>query len=262
MVKAIILCGGQGTRIRDVAVDVPKPMIWIGDRPILWHIMKTFAAGGVTDFILCLGYRGWVIKEFFLNYHAFVADITTKLGRTTTVEYHATHPEEGWCVTLAETGEETQTGGRIARVRKYLQDEPLFCITYGDGVADIDIGELIAFHQSHGRVGTVTGVRPPGRFGVMRTTDEDPVIVREFLEKSQAAEGFINGGYFVFDHRLWDFLDDDPGLVFERSPLERLAAAGELMMFKHRGFWQPMDTYREWKLLNELWAGEEAPWKR
>lgn len=262
-VKAIILCGGQGTRIRDVAEDIPKPMIRIGDRPILWHIMKTYANSGITDFVLCLGYRGWVIKEFFLSYHAYVADLTATLGYTTAIEYHDAHPEQGWRVTLAETGLDTQTGGRIRRIQKYVKEAELICVTYGDGVADIDIADLIAFHKSHGRIGTVTGVRPPGRFGVMQSSQEDGVaVVRDFLEKPQAAEGLINGGYFVFDHRLWDYLSDDSNLIFERQPLESLARDGQLAMFEHTGFWQPMDTFREWKLLNELWAAGNAPWWR
>lgn len=262
-IKVVILCGGQGTRIRDVADDIPKPMIRIGDRPMLWHIMKLYAHYGIKDFVLCLGYKGWLVKEYFLNYHAFVSDITATLGRTTRVVYHEPPPEQDWRVTLAETGEATQTGGRIWRVRKYLEDAPLFCITYGDGVADIDIGRLIAFHRTHGRVGTITGVRPQGRFGVMRMDKgHDYPLVQQFQEKPQTVEGSINGGFFVFDHRLWDYLGDDPDLVFEREPLEQLSAAGQLAMYDHGGFWQPMDTFREWKLLNELWTAGGAPWKR
>lgn len=262
MTKAVILCGGQGTRIRDVADNLPKPMIPIGDRPVLWHIMKTYAYYGIKDFVLCLGYRSWNIKEFFLNYPVYSSDFTVTLGPERCTEFHSSIGED-WRVTLAETGGDTQTGGRIYRVRKYVQDCDLICLTYGDGVADLDIARLIAFHRSHGRVGTVTGVRPPGRFGVMGTKSTDTVpIVHKFEEKPQTNQGWINGGFFVFDHRLWDYLSDDAGLVFEAEPLQSMAADGELVMYEHTGFWQPMDTYREWTLLNELWASGEAPWER
>lgn len=261
--KVIILCGGQGTRIRGVADDVPKPMIPIGQWPILWHIMKIYAYYGLNDFVLCLGYKGWVIKEFFLNYHAFVSDIVVKLGPETLIEFNGSYAEQDWRIVLAETGHNTQTGGRIWRVRRYVEDSDLFCITYGDGVADINIGELIAFHRSHGRIGTVTGVRPRARFGVMEISLEGALpVVQEFQEKPQATAGLINGGFFVFDHCLWNYLNDDPDLVFEHTPLASLARDGQLIMYEHNGFWQPMDTYREWKLLNDLWESGEAPWKR
>jgi glucose-1-phosphate cytidylyltransferase len=261
--KVIILCGGQGTRIRDVADNLPKPMVTVGDRPILWHIMKLYAHYGVKDFVLCLGYKGWVIKEFFMNYQAFVSDITVTLGRQTTLEFNNEHPEQDWRIVLAETGMHTQTGGRIWRVRKYLQDSDIFCITYGDGVADIDISDLLAFHRSHERIGTVTGVRPAGRFGVLSARKEDDVtIVHEFREKPQTSEGLINGGFFVFDHRLWDYLSDDPNLIFEQAPLRDLAQDGQLALYEHNRFWQPMDTYREWKYLNEIWETGNAPWRR
>jgi glucose-1-phosphate cytidylyltransferase len=259
--KAVILCGGQGTRIREVADDIPKPMIRIGERPVLWHLMKLYARYGVNDFVLCLGHKGWTIKEFFLNYHAVAADLTVILGERRAVEFHD-GPLEDWRVTLAETGERTQTAGRLWKVRKYLEGGELFCVTYGDGVADLDIARLIEFHHSHGRVATVTGVRPPGRFGVMDTAERGGlVIVNEFAEKPQASEGHINGGFFVFDQRVWDYLADDEQLILERQPLGRLARDGQLVMYAHDGFWQPMDTYREWRILNELWASGDAPWK-
>lgn len=262
-IKVVILCGGQGSRIRDVAADVPKPMVKIGDRPILWHIMALYAHYGIRDFVLCLGYRGWVIKEYFINYHAFVSDITVSLGDTSSLVYHDAHPQQDWRVTLAETGETSQTGHRIWRVRKYLEKCELFCVTYGDGVADIDLANLVAFHRNHGRVATITGVRPPGRFGVLGVDPQGDVpIVDEFQEKPQSAEGLINGGFFVFDHRLWNYVDSRTDEVFEHAPLQRLAADRQLVMYKHEGFWQPMDTYREWLLLNDLWAGGKAPWKR
>lgn len=262
-VKTVILCGGQGTRIRDVADDIPKPMIRIGSLPILWHIMQMYAQSGIGDFVLCLGYKGWSIKEFFLNYRAFSSDLSVTLGPRHTIEFHDGLPES-WRVTLVETGERTQTGGRIRRVAKYLRECELFCITYGDGVADIDIAGLLEFHRAHGRIGTVTGVRPPGRFGVMGTEGVRGVaLVRDFEEKPQTTQGWINGGFFVFDQRLWDFLPEgDDELIFEQQPLASLAAAGELVMYEHRGFWQPMDTYREWRLLNDLWTSGRAPWKR
>ena len=258
--KAVILCGGQGTRIRDVADDIPKPMIRIGERPILWHIMRIYAAARITDFVLCLGYKSWSIKEYFLNFHAQVADLTVCPGRPGEVEFRGDFPERDWRIELIETGLAAQTGARLWRVRDRLPADELFCLTYGDGVADIDIAEVVAFHRRHGRIGTVTGVRPPGRFGVM--TLDDQFSVTSFAEKPQAGEGQINGGFFVFDARVFEYLSDDPGLVFEQEPLCRLAQDGQLMLYRHEGFWQPMDSYREWRLLNELWAAGDAPWRR
>jgi glucose-1-phosphate cytidylyltransferase len=262
VIKAVILCGGQGTRIRGVADDLPKPMIPVGNMPVLWHIMQLYSRHGINDFVLCLGHKGAVIKNFFLNYRALSSDFTIGLGDRESIEFHGS-VEEDWRVTLAETGEFSQTGGRLVRIRKYLADSELFCLTYGDGVADIDICELIAFHRSHGRVATVTAVRPPGRFGVMRTDYMQGVpVVREFEEKPQTEQGWINGGFFVLDKRVWDYLPEEESLVFEREPLQRMAKEGQLVMFEHSGFWQPMDTYREWKLLNELWRSGDVPWNR
>lgn len=258
--KAVILCGGQGTRIRDVADDLPKPMIRIGDRPILWHIMQLYAASKVDQFVLCLGYKSWSIKEYFLNFHAQVADITVCPGKPGEVEFDAGQfPEKDWRIELIETGLNSMTGARLWRVRDQLAGEELFCFTYGDGVADINIADVIAFHRRHGKIGTVTGVRPAGRFGVMALEGE---TISAFSEKPQTGEGLINGGFFVFDKRVFEYLDADPGLVFEQEPLRRLAGDGQLMCFEHHGFWQPMDTYREWKLLNDLWDSGQAPWKR
>lgn len=258
--KAVILCGGQGTRIRDANEALPKPMLPIGGKPIVWHIMKSYAAHGFCDFVLCLGYKGWVIKEFFLNYRAMTNDVTVHLGREQGVEIHGHHQEENWSVTLAETGEDTMTGGRVAAIRPWVQNDDLFMLTYGDGVSDVDIGQLVEFHRSHGKIATVTAVRPPGRFGEMSMTDN---LVREFNEKPQSAEGFINGGFFVFDtKRVWDYLEGGPSEVFEKEPLRKLAADGQLVAFHHTGFWQPMDTYREYMLLNELWASGKAPWRQ
>lgn len=258
--KAVILCGGQGTRIRDANEALPKPMLPIGGKPIVWHIMKSYAAHGFSDFVLCLGYKGWVIKEFFLNYRAMTSDVTVHLGREQGVEIHGKQQEENWSVTLAETGEDTMTGGRVAAIRKWVQDDDLFMLTYGDGVSDVDIGQLVDFHRAHGKIATVTAVRPPGRFGEMTMTDG---LVREFNEKPQSAEGFINGGFFVFDtKRIWDYLQGGASEVFEKEPLRKLAADGQLVAFHHTGFWQPMDTYREYLLLNELWANGKAPWRQ
>jgi glucose-1-phosphate cytidylyltransferase len=259
-VKAVILCGGQGTRIRGVADNVPKPMIPIGNMPVLWHIMRLYSAHQINHFILCLGHKGWVIKEYFLNYHALASDLTVSLGDHESVEFHDA-VAENWRVTLADTGEKTQTGARLSRVRKYLREDRPFCMTYGDGVADLDVCELMRFHKLHGRIATVTGVRPPGRFGVMRTVHRQGIsVVHKFLEKPQTEQGWINGGFFVLDQRIWDYVSDDEDLVFEGEPLQRLARDGQLVMFEHRGFWQPMDTYREWSLLNDLWHSGNAPW--
>ena len=257
--KAVILCGGQGTRIRDANELLPKPMLPIGGKPIIWHIMKTYARYGVKDFVLCLGYKGWLIKEFFLNYKAMTADLTVTLGQHGAVEVLGRHEEEDWRVTLAETGDATMTGGRVAAVRKYVEGDEPFLLTYGDGVSDVDVGATLATHRSHGRVATVTAVRPPGRFGEMMI---DGGKVTEFNEKPQATEGFINGGFFVLDgRRIWPYLGDKPSTVLEVEPLRALARDRELVAFPHTGFWQPMDTAREYGTLNELWASGKAPWK-
>ena len=257
--KAVILCGGQGTRIRDASELLPKPMLPIGGKPIVWHIMKSLAAHGIKEFVLCLGYKGWLIKEFFINYRAMTTDVTVKLGKHRAVEFHGRHDEEDWTVTLAETGESTMTGGRVSAIRRYVEGDELFLLTYGDGVADLDLGKLLAFHREHGRAATVTAVRPPGRFGEMRLAGDR---VDEFNEKPQTSEGFINGGFFVCDSkRIWPYLGDSAAMVLEREPMQRLAADGQLQAFRHTGFWQSMDTLREYNLLNELWSSGKAPWK-
>jgi len=257
--KAVILCGGQGTRIRDANELLPKPMLPIGGKPIVWHIMKMYAHHGVREFVLCLGYRGWALKEFFLNYRAMTSDLSVTLGRNGSVEVLGQHDQEDWKVILAETGDETMTGGRVAAVRRYLEGDEPFLLTYGDGVSNVDIGATVRVHQQHGKVVTVTAVRPPGRFGEMVI---DGGRVTEFNEKPQATEGFINGGFFVLDgRRCWDYLGTDPLTILEREPLRALARAGELVAYPHTGFWQPMDTLREYLLLNELWATGKAPWK-
>lgn len=257
--KAVILCGGQGTRIREANEVLPKPMLPIGEKPIVWHIMKGFASHGITDFVLCLGYKGWLIKEFFLNYRSITTDVTVTLGRHDALEFHGRHDEEEWNVTLAETGEETMTGGRVSAVRRYLEGDEPFLLTYGDGVSDVDVTKLIKFHKEHGKIATVTAVRPPGRFGEMQIQGEGVI---EFNEKPQTTEGFINGGFFVCDaKRIWKYLDGGPKSVLEREPMQQLAHDGELGAFAHTGFWQPMDTLREYNLLNALWSSGRAPWQ-
>ena len=254
----MILCGGMGTRLREETEVRPKPMVEIGDRPILWHIMKRYAAFGLTDFILCLGYKGHVIKDYFLNYKARTADLTVSLGQPDAVEYRSRAPEENWRVTLVETGLETQTGARVVIASRYVEAQT-FCLAYGDGIGDIDVEALLRFHAKHGKVGTVTGVRPPGRFGEIQCQNDG--TVSEFNEKPQVAEGIINGGFFVFEKAFVErYLAPRKDVVLEREPLQDLARDGELMVYVHEGFWQPMDTYREMKLLNELWASGHAPW--
>ncbi len=257
--KVVILCGGQGTRIRDVAENIPKPMISIGRYPILWHIMKTYAAAGHTDFVLCLGHLGHVIKDFFLNYEAFTGDFTISLGPDKGIEFLDSAGEESWRVTLADTGDAALTGARVKRIQKYVADEESFMLTYGDGLTDLDLGALLQFHNSHGKVMTITGVRPPGRFGELESDDQGRVL--EFNEKPQATGGRISGGFIVCRREIFDALDDREDLVFEQEPIRKLVADGEMMVFDHDGFWQCMDTSRDYHLLNDLWAGGKAPWK-
>ena len=258
--KAIILCGGQGTRLREHTETRPKPMVEVGGRPILWHIMKTYAHFGITDFVLCLGYKGYMIKEYFLNYEARSSDFTIELGRRDRIDFHGdTHDEDGWRVTLAETGDEAMTGARVFRASRYLDDsDDTFCVTYGDGVADIDLNAALQFHQSHAGITTITGVRPPSRFGELQL-DGDRVIT--FSEKPQVSEGLINGGYLIFDRCFLQYLSDRDDCVLEREPLERCAAEGKLFMYQHEGFWQCMDTYRDWQHLESRWQRGDAPWK-
>ncbi len=252
--KVVLLAGGLGTRLREETEYRPKPMVEVGGRPILWHIMKNFAHFGLKDFVVCTGYKGEMIKEYFLNYEARMNDFTIHLGPNSRVEYFADHGEVDWKVTLADTGATTMTGGRVKRVARYL-DGP-FIVTYGDGLADVDVAALIAFHRSHGRLATVTTVRPLSRFGVMDLGSEG--VVERFREKPQT-DGYVNAGFFVFEPRFLDYLTDD--CVLEVEPLEALANEGQLVAYRHDGFWQPMDTYRESTMLNEMWDSGEAPWK-
>ena len=256
--KVVILCGGYGTRIRDVADNIPKPMIPIGRFPILWHIMKYYASYGHRDFILCLGYKSSVIKDFFLNYEAHTKDFTIELGRKDTLTFHSEHEESDWRVTLADTGLGAMTGARIKRIQKYIGADD-FMLTYGDGVGDIDLNLLRAFHLEHGRMLTVTGVRPPGRFGELVHADG---VITEFNEKPQATGGRISGGFFIATPKIFDYLNDDEELVFEQQPMRSLVGDKQLMVFEHDGFWQPMDTSREYQLLNSLYAKGDAPWVR
>lgn len=254
--KVVILCGGYGTRIRDVAENIPKPMIPIGRYPILWHIMKYYSVYGFKDFVLCLGYKGKVIKDFFLNYEAHTKDFTISLGRCGVIDFHTDHGESDWTVTLSDTGLKSMTGARVARIQKYI-DEDDFMLTYGDGVGDINLLELLNFHRSHGKTLTVTGVRPPGRFGEL--VNKSGRVV-EFNEKPQATEGLISGGFFIANKKLFDYLSEDADLVFEQEPMRNLVKDGELMVYRHEGFWQPMDTSREYQLLNNLYEQGKAPW--
>lgn len=255
--QTVILCGGMGSRIRDVSELVPKPMLPLGDRPILWHIMKLYAHHGLKDFVLCLGYKGSVIREYFLNFKAMTADCTVELG-TEDVRFHDPIDENDWRVTLAQTGAETMTGGRLIRARRHLVGDH-FALTYGDGVADVDIDALVEAHVASGRVATVTAVRVAGRFGELEVADG---VVRRFDEKPPLSTGVVSGGFFVFDNRrVWDYLDPRDDLILEREPLSRLVEAGELGVYRHEGYWQCMDTPREFALLNELWRSGRAPWR-
>lgn len=254
--RVIILCGGLGTRLYQETEYRPKPMVEIGGRPILWHIMKIYAKSGFKNFVLCLGYRGNMIKEYFLNYEAMNNDFTVRLGEKTRIEYHGGHQEQDFGVTLADTGIETMTGGRVLRAGRYV-DGDTFMVTYGDGVADIDISKLVEFHRSHKKLATVTTVRPTSRFGVLEINGEGRV--EKFREKPQV-DGWVNAGFFVFDRKVLDYLEDDR-TVLEKEPLERLASEGQLMAYQHKGFFQCLDTYREYKDLNAMWSEGRAPWK-
>jgi glucose-1-phosphate cytidylyltransferase len=256
--KVVVLCGGLGMRLREETEYRPKPLVPIGDRPILWHIMKTYAAFGVTDFILALGYKGEMIKDFFLKYEALVSDFTVELGSRSITPLNGAHEEANWRVTLVDTGQATQTGGRLKRLQRYLADDARFLLTYGDGVADIDLEALTRFHEGSGCAVAVTGVRPLSRFGELMVSGDRAV---RFTEKPVEGDAWINGGYFVMTPRVFDYLDDDE-TILERQPLERLARDGQLAVFKHEGYWQCMDTYRDMVLLNDQWSSGHAPWKR
>lgn len=253
--KAVILAGGLGTRLSEETSVKPKPMVDIGYKPILWHIMKIYSSHGINDFVICLGYKGYVIKEYFANYFLHSSDVTFDMQRNE-MEVHNRHVEP-WRVTLIDTGEETMIGGRIKRIIGYVGEED-FCLTYGDGVSDINITDLIAFHRAEGRLATVTGVQPPGRFGAIESTGNR---VTGFKEKPQGDGGWINGGFFVLSPKVVDYIEGDH-TVWEQEPMEKLASDKELSIYKHAGFWHPMDTLRDKRYLESLWESHKAPWKQ
>ncbi|BCS34700.1 glucose-1-phosphate cytidylyltransferase [Luteitalea sp. TBR-22] len=253
--KAVILAGGLGTRISEETHLKPKPMVEVGGKPLLWHIMRTYSAHGIREFVICCGYKGYVIKEYFANYFLHMSDVTFDMQHNR-MEVH-NRKAEPWRVTLVDTGEDTMTGGRLKRVAAFVRDDDALCLTYGDGVSDVDITALVAFHRSHGKLATVTAVQPPGRYGALSLDD---LAVRGFTEKPQGEAGWINGGYFVLSPKCIDLIADDT-MPWESYPLRQLAADGELMAYKHHGFWLPMDTLRDKNYLEELWASGKAPWR-
>lgn len=254
--KAVILAGGLGTRISEETSTRPKPMVEVGGRPILWHIMKTYSAHGINEFIICCGYKGYVIKEYFANYFLHMSDVTFDM-QNNKMDVHQQNAEP-WRVTLVDTGDNSMTGGRLRRVADYVKDEEAFCFTYGDGVADIDISAQISFHKQHGKKATVTAVQPPGRYGAL---DMNGKSVRGFIEKPQGDGGWINGGFFILSPSCIDLLNNDDD-SWEGEPLRKLANEGELMAYEHKGFWQPMDTLRDKNYLEDLWRSGKAPWKK
>lgn len=258
MTKVVILCGGYGLRIRNVTENLPKPMIPIGEYPILWHIMKYYAEWGHNQFILCLGYKGEVIRDFFMNYRSHVADFSIDLSGNKPIRYYNSENLENWNVTLAETGMNSMTGSRIKMIQKYLCGDDIFLLTYGDGVGTVNIQELIEFHKSHGKILTVTGVRPPGRFGEIQCDDFG--LITEFNEKPQTTGGRISGGYFVCRKEIFNYIDEGEDCIFEQETMRNLVKNEEVMEFKHNDFWQPMDTSREYQYLNELYQQKKAPW--
>jgi glucose-1-phosphate cytidylyltransferase len=253
--KAVILAGGLGTRISEETHIKPKPMIEIGGKPILWHILKMYSAHGINEFIICCGYKGYIIKEYFANYFLHMSDVTFDMQKNE-MQVHQRNAEP-WKVTLIDTGEDTLTGGRLKRVENYLRDEEAFCFTYGDGVADVDISALVKFHQKHGKLATVTAVQPPGRYGALSLDNQ---LVKGFSEKPKGDGGKINGGFFVLSPKCLKYVENDLS-SWEGAPLMQIAAENQLMAFEHEGFWQPMDTLREKNLLESLWESGKAPWK-
>jgi glucose-1-phosphate cytidylyltransferase len=252
--KAVILAGGLGTRLSEETTVRPKPMVEIGGKPILWHIMKIYSTHGINDFILCLGYKGYMIKEYFANYFMHMSDVTFDL-KNNKMEIQQNNVEP-WRVTLVDTGHDTYTGGRVKRVKDHIGDET-FCLTYGDGVADIDLGQLVDFHKKHGKLATVTGVQPPGRFGALGIQDD---MIMSFVEKPKGDGGWINGGFYVLEPKTLDFIDGDH-TWWEREPLQTLVSQKELTIFKHPGFWMPMDTLRDKQQLEDIWLSGKVPWK-
>jgi glucose-1-phosphate cytidylyltransferase len=256
-IQVVILCGGLGTRLREETEFRPKPMVNIGSHPILWHIMKYYSQFGFHDFVLALGYKGEMIKNYFYHYELMNNDVTIELGQPEKLRIHQSHDEVGWKITLASTGEKALKGARLKKVEKYLTNE-IFMMTYGDGVADVDLHALLAFHKSHGKMATVTAINPTSRFGELKTEGNRVV---SFTEKPQNGEGLVNGGYFVFNRAMFDYLSVDDGCDFEVGPLEEIAKSGQMMVYKHRGFWACMDTMRDMEYLNKLWNDGQAKWK-
>ena len=257
--KAVILAGGLGTRLSEETQLKPKPMVEIGGKPILWHIMKIYYAHGITDFVICLGYRGFMIKEYFQNYALHHSDVTFDMKTGETLIHRTT--KEDWRVTLVDTGEHTMTGARIRKILPFVEQDDAFCLTYGDGVADVDIRALVAFHRSHGKVATLTAVAPPGRFGSLKFSDQASNLIADFVEKPAGDGGLINGGFFVLSPKVKDFIGATEDEVWERGPMSRLAAAKEIAAYRHRGYWQPMDTIRDKTELETLWNTGAPPWK-
>jgi len=254
--KAVILAGGLGTRISEETHLKPKPMIEIGGKPILWHIMKIYSSFGINEFVICLGYKGYVIKEYFANYYRHMSDITFDLSNNSQIIHN--NNSEKWKVTLIDTGDETMTGGRVKRIYDYIKDEEEFCLTYGDGVSNVNILDLIKFHKSHGKLATLTATQSPGRFGALNINQEN--IITDFWEKPLGDGNFINGGFFVMSPKVVDYIDGDHTLL-EQEPLQKLARDQQLAAFKHSGFWQPMDTLRDKSQLENMWQSGKAPWK-
>lgn len=255
--KAVILCGGMGTRLKEETEYKPKPMVEIGDKPILWHIMKLYAHYGISDFVLSLGYKGEMIKEYFYNYEILSNDFTIELGNKKNIEIHSDNAEKNWRITLADTGDKSLKGARLKRVQQYVDDDT-FMMTYGDGITNIDIESLLEFHRNHGKLATVTGINPSSRFGELKIKGDQ---VEAFSEKPKNGDGLINGGFFVFNRDIFDYLSADENCDLEIGPLEKIASEGQLMVYKHTGFWACMDTIRDMEYLNKLWNENKAEWK-
>lgn len=257
--KVVILCGGKGTRLREETEYRPKPMVPIGRYPTLWHIMKYYSCFGHKEFILCLGYKGDMIKEYFRNYLWYVCDVTLMLGHESVPQFHNHHDEEDWVVTMVETGEESMTAYRVRQIKRYIPEGETFLLTYGDGLSNINIADTISNHNVAGRICTVSAVHPAGRFGALRI--EAGGEIHAFAEKPQYEEAYVNGGYMVCDYRLFNYLPDDQSMMLERAPMDNLVRGGQLNAYRHEGWWQPMDTYQEAQYLNSMWESGQAPWK-